>query len=81
MFFRLALVTLAAFVVWAVLVRPSEGAGRERVYVVKPTDTLWSIASANYAGDPREGVWRLRERNGLDGALLRPGQRLMIPRG
>ena len=81
MFFRLALVTLAAFLVWAVLVRPSEGAGHERVYVVKPTDTLWSIAATNYGGDPREGVWRLRERNGLDGALLRPGQRLVLPRG
>ena len=81
MFFRLALVTLTAFLVWAVLVRPSEGAGHERVYVVKPTDTLWSIAAANYAGDPREGVWRLRERNDLDGALIRPGQRLILPRG
>ena len=81
MFFRLALVTLAAFLVWAVLVRPSEGAGHERVYVVKPTDTLWSIAAEHYGGDPREAVWRLQERNGLRGALLRPGQRLVLPRG
>ncbi len=81
MFGRLLLVVIAAAFLWAVFVRPSEGAGPERVYVVQPTDTLWSIATTHYAGDPREAVWRLQQRNGLDGALLRPGQRLVLPRG
>ncbi len=79
MFLRFILVLAAAVVVWSVLVRPSEGAGRERTYVVQPADTLWSIAASHYAGDPREAVWRLQSRNGLDGALLRPGQRLVLP--
>jgi LysM repeat protein len=80
MFARIGLVFLVALVIWAAYaVRPSEGAGPERAYVVKPADTLWSIAVRHYAGDPRAAVWELRERNGLDGSLIRPGQRLILP--
>jgi LysM repeat protein len=80
MFARVGLVFLVALVLWAAYaVRPSEGAGPERVYVVRPADTLWSIAVMHYAGDPRAAVWELRERNGLDGSLIRPGQRLVLP--
>lgn len=81
MFLRLVLVLGVALLVWAVLVRPSEGAGHERTHVVGPADTLWSIAVAHYGGDPREAVWQLRQRNGLDGTLLRPGQKLVLPSG
>ena len=79
MFARFGLVFLVAVLAWAVFVRPSEATGPERTYVVKPADTLWSIAVENYAGDPRAAVWELRERNHLDGALIRPGQRLVLP--
>jgi LysM repeat protein len=79
MFVRLAVLIVLAVAVWVGFARPSEGAGPERVYVVRPADTLWAIAAANYAGDPREAVWRLRQRNGLQGTLLRPGQRLVLP--
>ena len=79
MFVRLLLVAVAVAAVLAVAVRPSTGAGERRVYVVKPADTLWSIAAASYGGDPREGVWKLRERNHLTGTILRPGQRLVLP--
>jgi LysM repeat protein len=79
MFARLAVLIVLAVAVWVGFARPSEGAGPERVYVVQPADTLWAIATANYAGDPRAAVWRLRERNGLQGTLLRPGQRLVLP--
>ena len=81
MFVRLLVVLLLAATAWAVVVRPSEGAGGERVYVVKPSDTLWSIATVHYAGDPRAAIWRLQQRNGLEETLLRPGQRLVLPRG
>ncbi|MGE5274428.1 MAG: LysM peptidoglycan-binding domain-containing protein [Verrucomicrobiota bacterium] len=70
-----ALLTLA--VAWGA--RRSEGAGSEQVYVVRAGDTVWSIAAAHYAGDPREGVWRLEDRNHLSGSLVRPGQRLRLP--
>jgi hypothetical protein len=79
MFVRLLILLSVAVAVWVGFARPSEGAGHEQVYVVRPADTLWSIASTHYAGDPREAVWRVRERNGLGGTLLRPGQRLVLP--
>ncbi len=79
MFVRILVVLSVSVFLWAVFVRPSQAVSPERIYVVKPQDTLWSIAAANYGGDPREAVWRLQQRNGLDGATLVPGQRLMLP--
>ena len=79
MFARIVTVLALLAVVGAVVARPSNGSRPERVYVVRTTDTLWSIAAAHYAGDPREAVWELRERNRLSGTLLRPGQRLVLP--
>lgn len=81
MFVRLATVALVAVVAWAVLAGHSDSAAPERAYVVAPGDTLWTIATAHYAGDPRAAVWEIRERNGLDGTLIAPGQRLVLPRG
>ena len=46
---------------------------------VQPGDTLWSIAERTFPGDPREGVWELRERNDLDSAVIVPGQVLVLP--
>jgi LysM repeat protein len=74
----LVLVSALAFAV-GVYARPSGSAGRPQTYVVKPTDTLWSIASAHYAGDPREAVWRLERRNHLHETTIVPGQRLVLP--
>lgn len=79
MFARILIVVGVFIVLWAVFVRPSEGAGREQVYVVRPTDTLWSIAAGRYAGDPREAIWEIQQRNGLTGTLLVPGQKLVLP--
>ena len=63
---------------WATFARSSDASGPERRYVVQPYDTLWSIASAGYS-DPREGVWEIRQRNGLEGATIVPGQVLVLP--
>jgi LysM repeat protein len=78
MFGKLIMIVLVAVVAFSV-VRSSHGAGRDQRYVVKPTDTLWSIASSHYAGDPREGVWKLRHRNHLAGSTVRVGQALILP--
>lgn len=59
--------------------RPSSGAAPETRYVVAPGDTLWAIAEASYGGDPREGVWRIKERNGLGSSVLQPGMVLLVP--
>jgi LysM repeat protein len=79
MFARILVVIVLCVVVWAAFARPSTGAAPEREYVVKATDTLWSIASANYPGDPRAAVWKLQERNGLRGTTIVPGQRIVLP--
>ncbi len=79
MFPRALVVLLAVALLVGYFARPSGGAGPETRYVVKPYDTLWSIAAAHYAGDPREGVWKLERRNQLSGPTLIPGQRLVVP--
>jgi LysM repeat protein len=79
MFPRLVFLLLAVSLVVGVVARPSGSAGKPVRYVVKPTDTLWSIASAHYAGDPRQGIWKLQKRNHLHGTTLVPGQLLVLP--
>lgn len=79
MFAKLAILTLVVAFAVGLAARPSGSAGRPVSYVVEPTDTLWSIAASHYAGDPREGIWKLQRRNHLHGTLLVPGQRLVLP--
>jgi nucleoid-associated protein YgaU len=59
--------------------RPTSGAAGEAKYVVRPGDTLWALAASRYEGDPREGVWRIRQRNGLPTSELAPGMVLTLP--
>ena len=51
-----------------------------RAYEVHSGDTLWEIAASHYDAslDPRAVVYAIREANGLDGALLQPGQELIL---
>jgi len=79
MFAKLLILIAAVALVVGMAARSSHGAGPERTYVVKPTDTLWSIAERSYGGDVREGVWKLEQRNHLSSATLVPGQRLVLP--
>ena len=76
---RLALVALAAVLLWALLASETGAGGPERHYRVQPGDTLWSIAVRTFPGDPREGVWELRQRNDLDSPTIVPGQMLRLP--
>lgn len=79
MFARLLLVAVVAISMWALFARDSDASGPEHLYRVQAGDTLWSIASRSYGGDPREGVWKLRQRNELDGTTITPGQVLRLP--
>ena len=79
MFAKLLIVLVVATLGVGLVARNSHGAGPERTYVVKPTDTLWSIAARSYGGDAREGVWKLEQRNHLVSATIRPGQKLVLP--
>ena len=80
MFAKVLLTAVAVLVLWGIVARASEGAGKERVYVVQPRDTLWSIAARYVPGDTRAAVWRLERRNHLTSATIVPGQRLLVPR-
>ncbi|HEY8496768.1 MAG TPA: LysM peptidoglycan-binding domain-containing protein [Limnochordales bacterium] len=49
--------------------------------VVRDGDTLWQIARrhAGPGADPRQMVERIRAANGLETAVVRPGQVLKVP--
>ena len=79
MFGKIILIAALTLIAWAVVARASQGAGPTVRYTVKPGDTLWSIAVGHYAGDPRDGIWKIERRNHLSGALISPGQKLLLP--
>ena len=81
MFGKFLLILIVATIAVGLVAHSSHGAGPERTYVVKPADTLWGIAARSYAGDVREGVWKLEQRNHLASATIRPGQHLFVPAG
>ena len=78
MFGRLIILVALSVFLWAAFARSSDASGPERRYVVQRYDTLWSIASAGYS-DPREGIWEIKQRNGLAGATIVAGQILVLP--
>jgi nucleoid-associated protein YgaU len=79
MFAKVLLIAALSLVAWAIVARASEGAAPGRAYTVRAHDTLWSIAARQYGGDPRDGIWKIERRNRLGSALIRPGQRLVLP--
>ncbi|MGH7609240.1 MAG: LysM peptidoglycan-binding domain-containing protein [Candidatus Dormibacteria bacterium] len=48
--------------------------------LVRPGETLWGIASQRYPQtDPRQAISAIEAANHLDGALITPGERLLLP--
>lgn len=48
--------------------------------VLRPGDTLWEIAERREPDiDPRATVYRIKELNGLSGAAVAAGQRIVLP--
>jgi LysM repeat protein len=79
MFVKLLILVCVAVVAVGLAAHGSSGAGPKRTYVVRPGDTLWSVAQRTYAGDPRQGVWELQHRNHLGSATIVPGEKLVVP--
>jgi LysM repeat protein len=79
MFGKLLIVLCAAALAVGLAAHSSNGAGPKRTYVVKPGDTLWSVAQTMYGGDPREGIWKIEQRNHLAAATIFPGEKLILP--
>ncbi|HEX6951671.1 MAG TPA: LysM peptidoglycan-binding domain-containing protein [Gaiellaceae bacterium] len=79
MFGKLLILVCAAAVAVGLAAHGSSGAGPKRIYVVRPGDTLWSVAQRTYSGDPRQGIWELEQRNHLASATIVPGEKLVVP--
>jgi len=76
---RILVLTTALLLVTGRLAYGSGPIHSHRV-VVAPGDTVWSIATAHYRGDPRPHVEAILAANGLATPILRPGQALQLPR-
>ena len=79
MFGKLLILVCLAAVAVGLAAHGSSGAGPKRIYVVRPGDTLWSVAQRTYSGDPRQGIWELEQRNHLASATIVPGEKLVVP--
>jgi hypothetical protein len=80
----IAAVALAGGVLAGPLTHGDDTTGMRQVaahrYVVRPGDSLWSIASRLQRGsDPRPLMDAIESTNHVDPGALRPGQALLIP--
>jgi LysM repeat protein len=79
MFGKLLILVCALALAVGLAAHGSSGAGPKHTYVVRPGDTLWSVAQRTYSGDLRQGVWELQQRNHLASATIVPGEKLVVP--
>ena len=76
-----ALCMIVCIFALALLVLPGSSSATHpaREHVVRPGETLWAIASAEYGGDAQSRVEAIADANHLESALIVPGQRLVLP--
>jgi LysM repeat protein len=76
-----ALSALVCLIALTLLVLPgtSSGAHPQRIHVVRPGETLWSIAGQAYGGNAQSHVEAIAHASHLESALIVPGQRLVLP--
>jgi hypothetical protein len=79
MFVKILLLAGTALLIWSAAARPSGAHGHKVTYLVKPYDTLWSIASSHYSGDPRAAIWQIENANHLGSAGIHPGELIVLP--
>jgi LysM repeat protein len=79
MFGKLVILLCAIALTVGLAAHSSTASGPKRMYVVRPGDTLWSVAQRMYGGDPRQGVWQIQQRNHLASATISPGEKLVLP--
>lgn len=87
---RLLVLLLALFMAFLLIGGPAEAEAPETghvgptiEYVVDSGDTLWGIAQRHVESslDPRAVVLTIQNLNGLNGAVIHPGQVLLLPQG
>ena len=74
------MVVFVAVLLWAVFARDTDAGPPRQYYTVRAGDTLWSIADAKFAGDPREGVWSSSAGTGCTGRPSSPASGSRCPR-
>jgi LysM repeat protein len=79
MFGKLVILLCAISLAVGLAAHSSTASGPKRTYVVRPGDTLWSVAEHMYGGDPRQAVWQIQQRNHLASATISPGEKLVLP--
>jgi nucleoid-associated protein YgaU len=79
MFGKILLLVGVAVLIWSATARSSQAHGAKTVVTVHRYETLWTIAQAHYGGDVRDGVYRIEHANHLVGAIITPGQKLVLP--
>jgi hypothetical protein len=75
------LAVISAAVAWlAPASRAADPPGAPPSAVVRPGDTLWSVAERHRpSGDAVAVIGEIKRLNGLDNAIVHPGQRLTLP--
>jgi len=80
--FFVAMASLASAVLFTTASRADDPpAGPAPTVVVRPHDTLWSIASRSLPGrDPYVAIAEIQRLNGLADYVVQPGDTLILPR-